>query len=305
MNMQQHLSSKSIAAGGAFLAYLAQLQAGEVGPMAVYDPPAPISDCDACNVPGWYGGVSLLYLKPYLGGDGGEGVDGDWDLGARGTLGFERPDGLFYELNGFWYESEFDFDNRRDNRFAYDNELSTYYIEGLIGDNLHCGEACLDLAFGIRYASLELDESERRVNFDGAEGQTVRVAGNETWEFDGIGPVVRLDGTRQLNEQVTLYAGLSQAILFGEQKFSGSSTNRLISSGNPGSPTGPAMTSGGSSKSDTVAFVTELEGGVMFNLNMGALQDAHVKLGIEGQYWSVGGSDLGLFGGVLGVGFSF
>ncbi|NNM30663.1 MAG: hypothetical protein HKO57_14170 [Akkermansiaceae bacterium] len=286
-----------LATAGVFLGYVSQLEAGEVGPMAAYMPPAPVSDCDACNDPGFYGGVSLLYMKPY---SGGEGLDGEWDLGLRGTLGFERPDGLFYELNGFWFDGEFDREVSPNSIYNYDDDVSTWYVEGLIGDNLHCGEACLDLAFGLRYANLEFESSRtlRRDITDGGEGSSF------SEEFEGVGPVVRIDGTRQLTEQVTLYGGLSQAILFGEQDFSRSSTNRAEVTSPPG-PGAIILNGSGSSSRDTLAFVTEIEAGLQFNFNAGQIQGAHARIGIEGQYWSIGGSDFGLFGGVLGVGFNF
>ncbi|NNC88175.1 MAG: hypothetical protein HKN82_06910 [Akkermansiaceae bacterium] len=275
MNAPTRLVTGSLTTAGLFLGYVASLQAGEVGPMA-YVPPAPVSDCDACNDPGPYGSLSLLYLKPY-GTDGFEG-DGDWDLGARGTLGFERPDGLFYELNGFWYEGEFDPEDSRSS--DYQSEISHWYIEGLIGDNLHCGEACLDLAFGLRYA--QIDDDRRRVSIKSGTpppGNGVSIIRAD--HFEGFGPVVRLDGTRTLTDQVTLYGGLSQAILFGE------------------------LDRRRSQSADTVVPVTEIELGLQFNFNMGAIQGAHARLGLEAQYWSMPYDDFGLIGGVLGVGFNF
>ncbi|NNM28107.1 MAG: hypothetical protein HKO57_01180, partial [Akkermansiaceae bacterium] len=264
-------------------------------------PPAPVSDCDACNTPGGYGGVSLLYLKPY-GSDGSEG-DGDWDLGARGTLGFERPDGLFYELNGFWYEGEFD--PELGNFESIDSDIAAYYIEGLIGDNLYCGEACLDVAFGLRYANLETERTSVRFVDDPFFGPPYTQRSTNTEEFEGIGPVIRIDGTRRLTDQVTLYGGLSQAILFGETDSSFSDTYTAAANDTtppPGSI--PSNSSGGSSR-DELAFVTEIEAGLLFHFNMGQVQGAHLRVGIEGQYWSIGRNDLGLLGGVLGVGFNF
>ena len=276
MKTQRHTICATLTTAGLFVGSLTLLPAGEVGPMAAFAPPAPVSDCDACNAPGWYAGASLLYLESY--GDSAQGgtMDGDWDLGARGTLGFERPDGLFIELNGFWYEGDYDYEN-------YSGEIDSYYIEALIGDNLHCGEACLDYAFGLRYASLEKSgsfsesiNSTSLLELPEGNGQ-----GSNFREYEGFGPVVRLDGVRPLNDRVSLYAGLSQALLFGEEKESEDSDD------------------------DKVAFVTELEGGIQIGLNAGQLQDAHVRLGIEAQYWSFDEHDTGFFGGVLGAGFNF
>ena len=257
--------------------------------MATFVPPAPVSNCDACNDPGWYAGASLLYLQSYgdgVGGDNGSGgstFDGEWDFGARGTLGFERPDGLFAEINGFWYEGDYDYDSDG-GEGSFSAELTTWYVEALVGDNLHCGESCLDYSFGLRYGNLEKEEREIDGNFDGAEG----------YEFEGIGPVVRLDGTRRLSDTISLYAGISQAILFGEAE-----EKRSFSF----SPTAPPDVN--KSDSDQVAFVTELEGGLQFDLNLGGLQNAYVRLGLEAQYWAIDETDNGLFGGVLGAGFAF
>ncbi|NNC88011.1 MAG: hypothetical protein HKN82_06065 [Akkermansiaceae bacterium] len=173
--------------------------------------PAPTSDCDACDQPGWYAEAALLYMTSYSGNNlllgglgGGNGYDGDWDLGARVAVGNELPDGLFYEVSGFWYEGDFSVDTEP-------GELEVYYIDAIIGDNLHCGEACLDYGFGLRYADAE-------VTIDGDSGG-----------FDGIGPVLELSGKRPLTEQLGVYAEMRQAILFGDLDFDGTSVDTVAS----------------------------------------------------------------------------
>jgi|GEM_PF-2712134 len=231
----QTLSLAPLATAGIFLGYLADLQAGEVAPMPSY---VPTSDCDACNDPGMYGGVSLLYLKPYGddgagSGDDGAGSGGDWDFGARATLGFERPDGLFFELNGFWADGSYDVGNDSGSNYQYSQDQSAWYVEALVGDNLHCGEMCVDYGFGVRYGNIENEYGEvYSGNQDFVRHQ------KDSYSFEGIGPVVRIDVTRELNDRVSLYGGLSQAILFGDQDYDFRTTNVAV----PGAVTPPPAT---------------------------------------------------------------
>ncbi|NNC88010.1 MAG: hypothetical protein HKN82_06060 [Akkermansiaceae bacterium] len=241
-----------------------------------YTPPAPTSDCDACNAPGFYLNAAALYLNSAASDSD---YDGDWDFGARVGVGFERPDGLFYEIEGFWYEGEGD--DSSDPFVQYDSEI--YAIDFLIGDNLHCGEACLDLAFGLRYASFELTGTRNE-----PDPQTPPPGFNGTRtlaDFDGWGPTVQLEGTRSLGGPWSLYGELQQSILFGDIKV-----DEKISR-----------------ERDALAFVTEIAGGVQYDLAamMGGVSGAHVRLGGEGQYWVIDGNDFGLYGAALSVGFTF
>ena len=263
MKTKRHNACASLATVSFLAGSVALLPAGEVGPMGTFAPPAPVSDCASCSAPGWYANLSLVYMQFY--GDGAESsptVDGDWDFGGRASIGFEQPDGLFFELNVFSFEGDFD-----ESDDDIDGEIESFYIEGLFGDNLICGGTCLDYGVGIRYLSSEKSEirNEDDSNFR---------------KFEGIGPVVRLDGLRPLNDQVSLYGGISLALLVGEEE-------------QPDDP------------DDKSAFMAEVEAGVQIALNIGQVQDAHLRLGIEGQNWSVDEDDNTLFGGVIGVGFNF
>ena len=60
-----------------------------------------------------------------------------------------------------------------------------------------------------------------------------------------------------------------------------------------------------SGDSDTIASITELEGGIQYNFDGGALSDAYIRLGLEGQYWVQDSVDTGLFGGILEFGIGF
>jgi len=294
----QTLSLAPLATAGIFLGYLADLQAGEVAPMPSY---VPTSDCDACNDPGMYGGVSLLYLKPYGddgagSGDDGAGSGGDWDFGARATLGFERPDGLFFELNGFWADGSYDVGNDSGSNYQYSQDQSAWYVEALVGDNLHCGEMCVDYGFGVRYGNIENEYGEvYSGNQDFVRHQ------KDSYSFEGIGPVVRIDVTRELNDRVSLYGGLSQAILFGDQDYDFRTTNVAV----PGAVTPPPSNSGFGDSREELAFISEIEFGLQFNLDVAGLQGTHIKLGVEGSYWTVDDWSRGFVGGVLGAGFNF
>jgi hypothetical protein len=271
MQMRSYSTLTLVGAAGALIGSTALLTAGEPAP---YVAPEPTSSCDACNDPGWYASATALYLKSYANGvsdlEAG-GYDGDWDFGARGALGFERPDGLFFELSGFWYDGEGDFDDVD----SVGADIEAWYIDFLVGDNLHCGEACLDYAFGIRYADSELEVSD---DFESV-----------TEEFDGFGPVLQLRGSRPLSGNFGIYAQFTQAILFGESDFSVDFGEGERESGD----------------SDTIASITELEGGLQYNFDGGALSDAYIRLGLEGQYWVGDSVDTGLFGGILEFGIGF
>ncbi|NNC88003.1 MAG: hypothetical protein HKN82_06025 [Akkermansiaceae bacterium] len=279
MKTPLHLTRVPLTAAGLFLGTLATLPAGEVGPMASYAPPAP--DCDACNQPGFYLNAAALYLNS---ASERSGYDGDWDLGGRLGVGFERPDGLFYEIEGFWWEG--DADNMYWPGVNYDVEHIA--IDFLIGDNLHCGEACLDVAFGLRYGSYERGATSSGIDSIAGLGALAVISESYTdFDFDGWGPTIQLDGIRRLGGPWSLYGELQQSILFGEA--------------------GGRSYGKGGAAGDTLAFISEIAAGVQYDLGaaMGGLSGAHVRLGGEAQYWSIDGNDLGLYGASLGVGFSF
>jgi hypothetical protein len=287
MKTPRQTAPASLATAGIILGSITLAQAGDPGPIAAYEP-APVSSCDACNDPGWYASLTALYLDSYRNSSsGGYDYDGDWDFGARGGLGFERPDGLFFEVSGFWYEGDFDLEDSSD---AYDGELEMWYVDFLVGDNLHCGESCLDFAFGIRYADVEATE-ELSGGF---------ASYNYSEEFDGIGPVLQLRGSRPLTDRIGIYAQFTQAILFGDSdvKEEGS-----FNSTSPPGEGGNGFSS--KSSSDTIASITELEGGIQYNFSAGMLSDAYLRLGLEGQFWVLDSHDYGLFGGLLELGLNF
>ena len=102
MQEQKHIG-KTLAIATMLIGVPAVSSAGEMEPFPMQ--PAAPSSCDGCNEPGWYGTLDLVYLQSYA--SELDNFDGEWDPGFRASLGHELPDGLFYEVSGFWYEGDF------------------------------------------------------------------------------------------------------------------------------------------------------------------------------------------------------
>ncbi|NNC88004.1 MAG: hypothetical protein HKN82_06030 [Akkermansiaceae bacterium] len=280
MKKQLHLTRATLTVG-VLVGSLTLLQAGDhskAGGMAKAPAYAPPSDCDSCNEPGFYLNAAALYLNSVAESDG---YDGDWDLGGRLGIGYERPDGLFYEIEGFWWEG----DAFRPGWPDVNYDVEHVAIDFLVGDNLYCGEVCLDIAFGVRYASYEREG--RYAHFDKGWNKRHFHRSGDSFDFDGWGPTIELTATRQLDGPWSLYGEFQQSLLFGET--SGSSRRR------------------GGGDSDTLASITEIAAGVQYSLGsmMGGLKDAYIRLGGEAQYWVIDGNDVGLYGASLGFGSTF
>ena len=252
--MKQHAFIKHAVLASTVLLAAPAAFAGEPAPYV-----APASDCSGCIDPGFYVEGSLLYMNSYNGDINN--YDGDWDLGYRGTVGFENQSGLFAQITGFYYGGDYDVGN------SVSGEVDVFSLDALIGDTVHCGELCLSIAGGLRYGVLDSDESNTGGN-------------TQSYEFDGWGPVIEIEAERSITERFGLYAELRQALLFGEQESSNGT-------------------------SDTLSSVTEIGVGVQVNFAAGPVQNAFIRAGIEGQYWIVDSSDVGLFGGVIKVGGRF
>ena len=268
--MKRHAIIKPavLASSALFVGATSGLTAGEPAPVM----PAPV--VPECGNAGWTVTAAALYLKSYagsFGGIAGGGLDGKFDWGFRGSIGYERPDGLFFRAVGFWYEGKTDvkdFDGDRVGSVkpkAYSGDL-------LIGDTF-CPTAntSLEVSAGLRYGKVEV--KGRDDFFDDLK-----------YEFDGWGPTVQLRGRRALTDRIALYADFQQSFLFGERELRGD---------------------GDRSKSDTLAAVSELRGGIEFGWGWNRIQNAYLRLGAEGQYWWVDSLDVGLVGGVAEVGFTF
>lgn len=245
----------------------AALFAGSTGLLAgdpYIAPPAP-ADCSGCTNPGFYLEGELLYLNSYRAGGG---YDADWDLGYRGSAGYENASELFAEITAFYYQGDYSAPSQ------INGEVDFYYVDLTVGDTVHCGELCLAINGGLRYGGFEDNHTQ------GAAGTTRQ---RRSYEFDGWGPTIEIEATRALSERFGLYAELRQSILFGE---------------------GVDKSGGQSSTTDTTGAVTEIGAGVQANFNLGAIE-AFVRAGFEGHYWHVDTSDHGLWGGVLKVGGRF
>ncbi len=93
-----------------------------------------------------------------------------------------------------------------------------------------------------------------------------------------------LEGTRTLSGNLSLYFDFTQAILFGDNDTKVRYRDGFKSS----------------DSSDTLTFVTEIGGGLEYSFGAG-----HIRVGGEGQYWNIDGSDLGIYGGIAEIGWSF
>jgi hypothetical protein len=199
---------------------------------------------------------------------GSSGYEGEWDLGFRAQVGFENQSGLFGKVTGFHYGGDYDLDSP-----GFSGEVDFYYVDALIGDTIHCGELCVAIAGGLRYGGFE--DVEKR------SGQAIV----RSYEFDGWGPVIEIAAERALSERLSLYAELSQRILFGEAE--------------------PGALQQASSTTDTLAAITEIEAGLQLSFGLGPVQNAFIRVGFEGHYWHINSANTGLWGGVLSIGGTF
>ncbi len=238
--------------------------------------PPPTHDHDGCVNPGFSIDAGILYMKGQ-----GDDVETDWDVAWRGNLRYTMNDGLFFEIRGFYHEADLDelfedeFDDIDD--FAT-GDFETWYLDFLIGDNIHNGSKfCVDFSAGVRYFNSEGDVKGRRGAFDGERPKI-------SYDADGVGPVFRLEGTRQLAGNWSLYFDFTQAILFGDNDTDVRYTDGFKDS----------------DSSDTVSFITEIGGGIQYTFGAG-----HIRVGGEGQYWALDGTDIGLYGVAAELGWSF
>lgn len=253
-------SSPALQAGIQHISASPKSAKGGIEPMESI--PAP-RECDGCVEPGFYLTASLLYLHSYNSEEND--YRGEWDAGARGSVGWASPSGLLFELTGFRHETDFTSDLG-----AALGNLEFYYVDLTVGDSIQCGEFCLSYSGGIRYGGNEFSENRAGV---------VDVS-----EFDGIGPVIAIGASVSLTEHIGLYATLRQSLLFGEDVFEDGLGGRF--------PT------------DTLTGITEIGVGAQCNFGLGGI-DAFLRAGVEGQYWLEDGGNIGLFGGVLSVGSHF
>jgi len=300
---QDAIKNMAVLSGSALLLGASSATAGEPAP---YIPPPPMPAPAECGSPGWTLTAAALYLKSYRADDfswAGEGYeyDGDWDWGFRGSLDYERPDGLFFRIVGFWYDAGFDYNyegssfNNGDFESKADGDMELWDIDFLIGDTFCPTEhTSIELSAGLRYANADEEITEE---YDFQEIYTRR----EKWgrDFDGWGPTIQIRARRTLTDRVALYADLQQSLLFGE-------TDDTLDRTEINNETGDEFDVPDEDRSsDTMAAVTEIRGGVEFLWGFNAIQNAYLRLGAEGQYWWLNSFDVGLVGAVAEVGFTF
>ncbi len=243
-------------------------------------PPAP-----ECGTPGWTLTAAALYLKSYVADSD---TEGNWDWGFRGSLEYERPDGLFARVAGFWWRGDQEPDNSKDD-FDLDTEVTIYDIDFLVGDTFCPTESTsLELSAGLRYGKVKADPDDYD-DFDSGE-----------YKFDGWGPTFQLRGRRTLTDRIALYADLQQSFLFGEAEEDFAAFDDRVELAEQ-----KIIRRSSSRESDTMASISEIRGGIEFLWNWNAIRNAYLRLGAEGQYWWLDDVEVGLVGATAEVGFTF
>jgi hypothetical protein len=157
---------------------------------------------DGCSRAGWVGSSELLFLKPFQSEGSGSTflpVDPDYNYrtGYRGTIGWQRYDGLGFRIRFFDYFQRVPSDQRFD--------IST--LDGELYDTLVDNETWfLSIGGGIRYLDFFLGNSP-----DPRDGVSQV----------GVGPVVTAELQRHLNERLSLYAITRASIVVGDNNVFG------------------------------------------------------------------------------------
>lgn len=270
----------------ALLLSTAPIFAGEPAPIA----PAP-SPCDCPE--GWTIGLEAMAMKAYPGFTPGGDTDTDYEFAGRASVGYEFGDCMFVRATGFWFSSDL-YDQTEDfegvERFSGDVDMAYYDL--VVGQHFtNCGDFTLSPYVGLRYATVDRDD---RREFDPGTSNAFSDKAESDW--DGLGVVVGIDGTRSLGNSFSLYGTAKQSILFGTTDYS-FSDRRGPDASDP--------------SSDDVVFISELGLGVQYDFSFSNVA-SNIRLGVEGQYWTGGSGnfegsdgDIGLLGFVLGANFRF
>ncbi|MDA0768422.1 MAG: Lpg1974 family pore-forming outer membrane protein [Verrucomicrobia bacterium] len=214
---------------------------------------APESDC-ACP---WGFSAAALYLKAHH-NEGGYDQDQEEELGYRVALSYKCDDNLGIRLRYFQWEGSND----------WYPEMSAIDLE--VFDDFELGEWQGEISFGLRYATFEesMDETD----------------------FDGWGPTLGLEMTRQISGPFSLYAGARASLVYGDAEI--------------GDGYGDTY-----DMDDSFVPIIELSGGIQYTFNAFGSCDSYIRLGLEAQNWqsiSYGDNeDSSLFGGALEVGLAY
>ena len=281
-----------------FVGATSGLTAGEPAPII----PAPAPECGNA---GWTFTAAALYLKSYGTGSAliddeslysGGTYDGDFDWGFRGSIGYERPDGLFFRLVGFWWEGDYD---RKNGSTDFDGDeirrdggsSKAYSFDLLVGDTFcPTQNTSVEVSAGLRYAKVERDQKIDAVNVGDPD---INYSLSRDLEFDGWGPTFQIRGRRTLTDRIGLYADFQQSFLFGEAELSHTKDGLIDDDWDD------------KGTADTLAAISEIRGGIEFLWGWNQIQNAYLRLGGEGQYWWIDSDAIGLVGGVAEVGFNF
>jgi len=274
----------------ALLLTTAPIFAGEPAPMIA---PAPTPDCPQ----GWTIGLEAMAMKAYPGYTPGGDTDTDYEFAGRASIGYEFGDCMFVRATGFWFNSDLYDTTEIDGPFTdkYSGDVDMSYYDLVVGQHFTPGDkAVLSPYVGLRYATV--DQTNRYSStYDTGEGLDRFSSRNEA-DWDGLGIVVGVDGTRSLGDNFSLYGTAKQSVLFGTTDYDGGGSRQIDRNSDDGS-------------SDDVVFISELGLGVQYDFSFSNVA-ANVRLGAEGQYWTGGSSyegdgDIGLAGFVLGANFRF
>ncbi|MBC7854052.1 MAG: hypothetical protein IAF94_11495 [Pirellulaceae bacterium] len=223
-------------------------------------------NCADCCRRGWIAGAELVFLKPFQ--SEGQLTDMNHRSGFRGWIGFQREDGLGLRLTGFDYFQRGGTAAGAGPRSVVD----TSYIDVEAIDSFNVCNWNLLVGGGIRY-----DDS--RIESPLSSG----IGGNVNSRFTGAGPVVSVQLTRAVNENISLFGGLRSSILAGS---------------NP--------TVGAGRADDTLLSMQEIQVGGQFNRALGRGGIGFIRSGVEGQWYSGfadgDSEDLTLLGGFISVG---
>jgi len=205
----------------------------------VTQPMAPPVSAATCP---WEISASALYLKAYSNEDNYDSQDEEF--GYRLELAYQNG-GLGYRVRYFDWEGS----------GSDTAEIMTIDFE--VFDGFQLGSWDGEYSVGIRYG--EFDE----------EYYT---------DYDGWGPTLGVELTRQLSGAFSLYAGARGSLLYGNEDYD---------------------------DEDEVLPIVELEVGIQYDIN----DCTYIRLGLEAQnYQSISdddNEDTGLFGGALEVGFGW
>lgn len=175
----------------------------------VEDCPQPT--CQPAGAAGFTGGADLALFTLYgRQGAGGTGAPNNDDFfpehegvpGGRYWIGYEMADGL--GLRGRYFHWS---DDQLYNGFVREQSFQTFDLESTL--DLDVFSFDLTGFAGMRHGRIQLDGSD----FGGI---------SDTYNFDGLGLTVGMEGRRRLYRSISLVGGFRYSVLYGENSFDNS-----------------------------------------------------------------------------------